>query len=68
MAMDGLPARANWIAVRYGLPPFVLIKPRPADVLFAGAAEMSMRGDDRPIEAMFAVMLRDAFPGAGTGS
>ncbi len=65
---NGRTARlwANWIAVRYGLPPFVLIKPRPDDVLFTGAAEMSMRGDHRPTEAMFAVMLRDALLGART--
>lgn len=59
---NGRSARvwANWIAVRYGLPPFVRIKPRPDDVLFAGAAEMSMRGDHLPTEAMFASMLGDA--------
>ncbi len=59
---NGRTARmwGNWIAVRYGLPPFVRIKPRPDDVLFAGAAEMSMRGDHRPTEAMFASMLDDA--------
>lgn len=59
---NGRTARlwANWIAVRYGLPPFVRIKPRPGDVLFTGAAELSMRGDHGPTEAMFAVMLRDA--------
>jgi hypothetical protein len=63
---NGRTARvwANWIAVRYGLPPFVRIKPRPDDVLFAGAAEMSMRGDHRPTEAMFAAMLDDALRAA----
>ncbi len=55
---------ANWIAVRYGLPPFVRIKPRPDDVLFTGAAEMSMRGDHRATEAMFASMLGDALRAA----
>ena len=37
---NGRTARiwANWFAVRYGLPPFVRIKPRPDDVLFSGAA------------------------------
>lgn len=59
---NGRTARiwANWIAVRYGLSPFVRINSRPDDVLFAGVAEMSMRGDHRPTEAMFAAMLRDA--------
>jgi hypothetical protein len=46
--------------VQYGLPPFVRIKPRPADVLFAGAAAMSMRGDHRATEVMFVSMLDDA--------
>jgi hypothetical protein len=59
---NGRTARlwANWIAVRYGLPPFVRIKPRPHAVLVAGAAVMSMRGDHRPTEVMFASMLGDA--------
>ncbi|MEX1172734.1 MAG: Fic family protein [Chloroflexota bacterium] len=59
---NGRTARiwANWFAVRYGLPPFVRIKPRPDDVLFSGAAYLSMRGDHRPTEAMFVAMLRDA--------
>jgi hypothetical protein len=55
---------ANWLAVRYGLPPFVRIKPRPDDVLFAGAVELSMRGNHRPTEAMFASMLREALAAA----
>lgn len=59
---NGRTARvwANWFALRYGLPPFVHIKPRPADVHFSGAAQMSMRGDHRATEAMFARMLTDA--------
>jgi fido (protein-threonine AMPylation protein) len=63
---NGRTARlwANWIAVRYGLPPFVRIKPRPHDVLFTGVAEMSLRGDHRPTEAMFASMLDDALRAA----
>src|ERR1035437_874191 len=63
---NGRTARvwANWIAVRYGLPPFVRIKPRPDDVLFAGAAELSMRGDHRPTEVMFAWMLDEAIRAA----
>ena len=63
---NGRTARvwANWIAVRYGLPPFVRIKLRPDAVLFTGAAEMSMRGDHRPTEAMFASMLDDALRAA----
>lgn len=63
---NGRTARiwANWIAVRYGLPPFVRIKPRPDDILFTGAAEMSMRGDHRATEAMFVSMLDEALQAA----
>ena len=63
---NGRTARvwANWIAVRYGFPPFVRIKPRPDDVLFAGAAELSTRGDHRPTEAIFASMLDEALRAA----
>jgi len=63
---NGRTARvwANWIAVRYGMPPFVRIKPRPHDVLFAGVSEMSMRGDHRPTEAMFASMLDETLRAA----
>lgn len=59
---NGRTARvwANWIAVRYGLPAFVRIKPRPDEVLFAGAVRLSMRGDHRATEALFASMLQDA--------
>jgi hypothetical protein len=59
---NGRTARvwANWLAVRYGLPGFVRIKPRPEDALFAGAAAMSMRGDHRATEVLFVAMLNDA--------
>lgn len=41
---DGRVARtwANWVALRYGLPPFVRIKPRPDGLLYGQAAHMSM--------------------------
>lgn len=63
---NGRTARvwANWLAVRYGLPPFVRLKPRPADVLFSGAVQLSMRGDHRPTEAMFTAMLQEALRAA----
>lgn len=51
---------ANWLAVRYGLPPFVRIRPRPDDLFYAGAVAMSMRGDHRATEAIFLTMLEDA--------
>lgn len=66
---NGRTARiwANWLAVRYGLPPFVRIKPRPDDVLFSGAAHLSMRADHRATEAMFAAMLQEALRAAARG-
>lgn len=36
---------ANWVAIRYGLPPFIRIKPRPDGSLYQQAAHESM---DRP--------------------
>ncbi|HEX6867889.1 MAG TPA: Fic family protein [Candidatus Limnocylindrales bacterium] len=59
---NGRTARilANWLAVRYALPAFVRIRPRPADTMFAGAAAMSMRGDHRATEILFVSMLADA--------
>jgi len=67
---NGRTARlwANWIAVRYALPPFVRVKPRPDAVFFAGAAEMSMRGDHRATEALFISMLDEALLAASPGA
>jgi fido (protein-threonine AMPylation protein) len=58
---NGRTARvwANWIAIRYGLPPFVAIKPRPGHALFAGAAARSMSGDHHVTEALFLELLND---------
>lgn len=33
---------ANWVALRYGLPPFVRIRPRPDGLLYGQAAQESM--------------------------
>lgn len=56
---NGRTARmwANWAALRYGLPPFVTIKPRPGRP-YATAAMASMRGEHRVALAVFAQMLR----------
>lgn len=48
---------ANWCAVRYGLPPFVRLQPRPAGSGYAMAAADSMRGRHRTMLAVFADML-----------
>lgn len=57
---NGRTARAwaNWIATRYGLEAFVQLKPRPASLLYAGAAAASMRGDHGPMVVVFHSMLR----------
>lgn len=48
---------ANWCAVRYGLPPFVRLQPRPEGSAYAMAAADSMRGRHRAMLAVFADML-----------
>jgi fido (protein-threonine AMPylation protein) len=58
---NGRTARlwANWVAVRYGLPPFLNIKPRPADP-YRLAAAASMRGNHAVAVAVFGQLFRDA--------
>lgn len=53
---------ANYIAERYGLPPFVRLRPRP-DGDYAAAARASMTGDWRAMIPVFLAML-DAAPPA----
>ena len=48
---------ANWCALRYGLPPFVRLKPRPEGNLYATASALSMRGDHQAMIVVFADML-----------
>ena len=57
---NGRTARlwTNWTAVRYGLPPFVAIKPRPGDPAYRQAAAASMSGDHKVAVAAFAAMFR----------
>jgi fido (protein-threonine AMPylation protein) len=63
---NGRTARlwANWVAVRYGLPPFVAIKPRPGQP-YAAAAMTSMRGDHQMMTAVFSQMLRTSLQALG---
>ena len=58
---NGRTARlwANAIAMRYGLPPFVRLRPRP-NLGYAQAAQQAMRGDWEPTAAAFRQMLRQA--------
>jgi hypothetical protein len=63
---NGRTARvwANWVAVRYGLPPFVRIEPRPDGLLYAPAAESSMgsppdwQGNHQLTMSLFLDLLR----------
>jgi fido (protein-threonine AMPylation protein) len=56
---NGRTARlwANWAALRYELPPFVTIKPRPGQP-YAAAAMASMHTDHQMMIAVFDQMLR----------
>ena len=58
---NGRTARVwgNWVATRYGLEAFVQLKPRPAQLLYAGAAAASMRGDHSAMVVALHSMLRD---------
>lgn len=63
---NGRTARvwANWAALRYGLPPFVRIKPRPGGLLYPRAAASSMgrppdwQGDHQLTYSLFLDLLR----------
>jgi fido (protein-threonine AMPylation protein) len=57
---NGRTARlwATWVGMRYGLPPFIEIKPRPAGTAYAAAASASMRGDHRLCLVLFDQMLK----------
>ena len=54
---------ANWVAIRYGLPPFIRIKPRPAGLLYQQAAHEGMdrapahRGDHTTTTKLFLDLL-----------
>jgi len=56
---NGRTARlwANWAALRYGLPPFVTVKPRPGHP-YGLAAMASAGGDHQVTVAVFHQMLR----------
>lgn len=61
---NGRTARlwANWAALRYGLPPFVTIKPRPRNP-YGQAAGASMLGDDQVMVGVMHELLRDLLAG-----
>lgn len=49
---------ANWVAMRYGLPPFVRLRPRPAGNAYATAAAQAMQGDYEATLPIFRNMFR----------
>jgi hypothetical protein len=57
---NGRTARlwANTIAVRYGLPPFIRLRPRP-NTGYGEAGAKSMQGDWKPTAAVFRRLLND---------
>jgi hypothetical protein len=61
---NGRTARvwANWAAMRYGLPPFLRLRPRPAGLAYAAAAHASMRGDHALAIGVFRQQLTDLLP------
>lgn len=68
---NGRTARiwANWVAMRYGLPPFVVVKPRPAGGDYEAAAMASMgapplfTGNHDPMTAVFVDLLHECTDG-----
>jgi hypothetical protein len=50
---------ANWVAMRYGIPPFVRLRPRPAGAPYAEAAAASMRGKFETMIPVFRRMLEE---------
>ena len=57
---NGRTARlwATWIGLRYSLPTFILVKPRPSGDSYLAAASASMQGDHRLCALLFEEMLR----------
>lgn len=53
---------ANCVALRYGLPPFVRLRPRP-DGGYGTAGEASMKGDWQPTAVLFRRMLTECLRG-----
>lgn len=58
---NGRTARlwANYAAMRYGLPPFVRLRPRPDADAYARAGIEAMNGNWNPTAEVFRVMLRE---------
>jgi fido (protein-threonine AMPylation protein) len=48
-----------WVGARYGLPPFIRLKPRPAGLPYAAAAMASMSGQHTLMAAVLGQLLRE---------
>jgi hypothetical protein len=61
---NGRTARlwANWLALRYGLPPFIRLRPRP-DRGYGDAGAKAMQGDWRPTAFVFHELLNNFLDG-----
>jgi len=61
---NGRTARlwANWLALRYSLPPFIRLRPRP-DKGYGDASGKAMQGDWQPTASVFHQLLDDFFDG-----
>ena len=57
---NGRSARvwANWAALRYGLPPFVRLRPRPEGLAYAAAGHASMAGEHTLAVGVFRQQLQ----------
>jgi fido (protein-threonine AMPylation protein) len=57
---NGRTARlwANWVAMRYGVPPFVRLRPRPEGAAYAAAATQAMDGNYEAMIPVFHSMLQ----------
>lgn len=58
---NGRTARiwANFILMRYGIPPVIRLRPRPAAADYGSASAAAMKGDWGPTVAVFRAMVRD---------
>lgn len=67
---NGRTARlwVHWAAMRYGLPPFLRIKPRPAGNAYALAAMASMQGDHDVMVGVLLQTLQDTLSSMGGSS
>jgi fido (protein-threonine AMPylation protein) len=67
---NGRTARlwAMWAVIRYGLPPFIRLKPRPPGSSYAAAAFASMTGQHTLMAAVFGEMLSDYLKNGPGGS